>query len=294
MANIKASDINTIRQKITDVLGTGATTFGYGQTVYSSAITSGTIIQKSQWDAVRYDIVNAYIHQTGNIPSAITVSTADTVDDDASGAYQNYDYFADLLRNNRFDLATGQFSQTSIGTELTTATWSSTATCTITIDFASAEDGRYFFNSGGAIRVETSHVDGTTAQAGAWSSVLSSFAPQDFAGDLIAATGYYTLTNSYQTYFSKAASTPYSGNTYDLKAKCDVANNSAGTATQVVIQVNLTDTYVDPGAPAPGDLVDGKLTIDVNKIQAAGILAPSGTFAVNGPSSTTMSAISVA
>jgi len=106
MANILASDINTIRQKVTDVLGPGATTFGYGQTVYSSAITSGTIIQKSQWDAVRYDIVNSYIHQTGNIPSAIIVSTTDTVDDDASGAYQNYDYFGDLLRNNRFDVAT--------------------------------------------------------------------------------------------------------------------------------------------------------------------------------------------
>ena len=294
MANIKASDINTIRQKITDVLGTGATTFGYGHTVYSSAITAGTIIQKSQWDAVRFDIVNAYVHQTGNSPSAITVSTGDTINDDASGAYQNYDYFADVLRNNRFDVATGQFTQTSIGTNLTTATWNSTATCTITIDFASAEDGRHFFNSGGAIRIETSHVNGTSAQAGAWSTMLASIAPQDFAGDLIASTGYYTLTNSFQTYFSNAASTPYSGNTYNLKAKCDVANNSAGTATQVVIQVNLADTYVDPGSPPPGDLVDGKLTIDVNKIQAAGTLAPSGIFAVTGPSSTTVSAISVA
>ena len=100
--------------------------------------------------------------------------------------------------------------------------------------------------------------------------------------------------NLFQTYFSNAASTPYSGNTYNLKAKCNVANNSAGAATQVVIEVNLADTYVDPGSPPPGDLVDGKLTIDVNKIQAAGTLAPSGTFAVTGPSSTTVSAISVA
>ena len=59
MPNIKASDINTIRQKIADVLGAGSTSFGYGQTVYSSAITAGTIIQKSQWDAVRFDIVKA-------------------------------------------------------------------------------------------------------------------------------------------------------------------------------------------------------------------------------------------
>ena len=124
--------------------------------------------------------------------------------------------------------------------------------------------------------------------------MLSAIAPQDFAGDLVAATGYYTLTNSYQTYFSRAASTPYSANTYNLKARCNVADNSAGTATQVEIQVDLADNYVDPGAPPPGDLVDGTLTITADKIQAAGTMQPTGTFAVNGPSSVTMSAISLA
>jgi len=295
MSNIRASDLNTIRQKITDVLGTGSSSFGYGQTPYSSPVTAGTIIQKSQWDAVRFDIVNSYIHQTGNTPSAIIVSTQDTIDDDASGAYQNYDYFADLLRNNRFDVATGQFTLSSIDTKTTSATWSNSATCTITVNFASADDGRHFFNSGGKIRIETTHSGGTTAQAGAWTSLFATFAPQDFKGDLIASLGYYTLTNTYQTYFSKAASTPYSSNTYNLKARCNVADNSAGTATQVEIQVNLADTYVDLGAPPPGDLVDGTLTISADKIQATGTLQPTGDpFAVNGPSSITMSAISLA
>ena len=83
-------------------------------------------------------------------------------------------------------------------------------------------------------------------------------------------------------------------NTYNLKARCNVADNSAGTATQVEIQVDLADNYVDPGAPPPGDLVDGTLTITADKIQAAGTMQPTGTFAVNGPSSVTMSAISLA
>jgi len=294
MPNIKASDINTIRQKITDVLGTGSTSFGYGQTVFSSPVTAGTIIQKSQWDAVRFDIVNSYIHQTGNNPSAIIVSTQDTVNDDASGAFQNYDYFADLLRNNRFDVATGQFTLSSIDTKSTSATWSSSANCTITLDFATADDGRHFFNSGGKIRVEAIHSGGTTAQANAWTNILASIGEQDFKGDLVASLGYYTLTNTYQTYFSRAASTPYSANTYNLKARCNVADNSAGTATQVEIQVNLADSYVDPGAPPPGDLVDGTLTVNAFKIQATGTLQPTNDpFSVTGPSSITMSAINV-
>lgn len=294
MPNISASDINTIRQKVTDVLGPGATTFGYGQNVYSSPVTAGTIIQKIQWDAIRYDIVNSYIHQTGNIPSAITVSTADTITDDASGAYQNYDYFADVLRNNRFDVATGQFAISAIDTKTTSSTWNTNASSELTVNFADATQGRYFFNSGGAIRISSTLIGGTSSQANAWTNLLDSVGEQDFVGDLIVANGYYSLTNTYQTYFSRAASTPYSANLYELKAKCDVADNSAGTAQQITIKIELSDSYVDLGAPPPGDLVDGTLTIVAEELKATGTLQPTGDpFTVAGPNSYSMSAISL-
>lgn len=299
MADIFASDLNTIRTKIADVLGPGANTFGYGQTVYSSSVTKGKLIEKADWDAVRYDIVNAYIHQTGNIPSAITVSKADTITDDASGAYQNYDYFADVLRNNRFDIATGQFTLSAIDTKTTSSTWSTNASTELTITFNNPTEARYFFNSGGAIRIETTHSGGTTSQANAWTNLLSSVGEQDFVGDLIAANGFYTLTDSYQAYYSNAASTPYSANTYQLKAKCDVANNSAGTATVVYIKVELIDSYIDPdtltgNVEPPGDLVDGTLTISATELRASGQLSPTGDpFTVNPPLSYSMSAISL-
>lgn len=294
MADIKASDINTIRQKVVDVLGTGSTTFGYGQNVYSSAITAGTIIQKTQWDAVRFDIVNSYIHQTGNIPSAIIVTTSDTITDDASGAYQNYDYFGDVLRNNRFDVATGQYAISAIDTKTTSGTWNTNASAELTINFSNATEGRYFFNSGGAIRISSTLAGGTSQQANAWTNLLDAIGEQDFVGDLVASNGYYTLTNTYQTYFSRAASTPYSANLYQLKAKCDVANNSAGTAQQVTIKIELSDSYVDLGAPPPGDLVDGTLTIVAEELKATGTLQPTGDpFTVAGPNSYSMSAISL-
>ena len=293
MANIFASDLNTIRTKIADVLGPGANTFGYGQSIYSSSVTSGQIIRKTDWDAVRFDIVNAYIHQTGNIPSAITVSTADTIDDDASGAYQNYDYFADVLRNNRFDIATGQFTLSAIDSETTSSTWNTNASTELTVTFSSATEARYFFNSGGAIRIASSLTGGTSSQANAWTNLLTNVGEQDFVGDLVAATGFYTLTNSYQAYFARSSSTPYSANTYQLSAKCDVADNSAGTATIVYIKAELIDSYVDLGAPAPGDLVDGTLTITAQELKASGTLQPTGDpFTVNPPTYL-MSAISV-
>lgn len=305
MAKIFASDLNTIRTKVTDVLGSGSASFGYGQTVYSSAVTSGQVIREDQWDAVRFDILNTYVHQTGNIPSAIDVSIGDTIEDDAGGAYKNYEYFADLLRNNRFDIATGQFDIKQEGdvdaarlagtTKNTSSTWSNNASAELNVTFNSATEARHFFNAGGAIRIITTLTGGTTQQAGAWTTLLNNQNPVDFEGDIIAATGFYTLTNSYQTYFSRAASTPYSANLYQLKAKSDVANNSAGTATQVDIKIELIDNYVDLGPPNPPiDLVDGTLQIEVNEKLPVGILKPTNTaWAEYPPNSYTMSAITV-
>lgn len=302
MADILASDLNTIRTKIIDVLGTGSKTFGYGQTVYSSAVSSGQLIEKSNWDAVRYDIVNSYIHQTGNIPTAITVSTQDVINDDASGAYQNYDYFADVLRNNRFDIATGQYTISAIDSKSTSSTWNTNASAELTVTFNSADEARYFFNSGGAIRITSSLTGGSSSQANAWTNLLNSSGEQDFVGDLIAANGFYSLTDAYQTYYSVAASTPYSANTYRLRAKSDVADNSDGTAQIVYIKAELVDSYTDPDdlyPPSnpqnpPGDLVDGTLTITAQELRASGTLQPTGDpFTVNPPSSYSMSAITV-
>lgn len=295
MADILASDLNAIRQKIISVLGSGAASYGYGQTIYSSTVSAGQRIEKSQWDAVRYDIVNVFQHQQGTIPAITQVSLTDVITDDAGDALQNYNYHADIARNNRFDVATGEYGITAVDTKTTSSTWSNSASATLTLTFSSAEEARYFFNSGGKIRITSSFapVSSPTQQSNAWNTFLSNIGSQDFAGNLVAATGFYTLTDSYQEYYQTANSTPYSANYYQLAAKSNVADNSLGTATEVTIRITLNDAYVDPGAPAPGDLVDGTLTIVAEELKASGILQPTGTaFTVTAPSYV-MSAITV-
>jgi hypothetical protein len=64
---------------------------------------------------------------------------------------------------------------------------------------------------------------------------------------------------------------------------CNVANNSAGTANIITFRVSWLDGYFDPGpepSPAPGDLVDGTLTLSVDAVRASGNLIPSGSFTV--------------
>jgi hypothetical protein len=296
MADILASDINAIRTKISQVLGSGAASKGYGQTIYSTDVTAGQVILKSQWDALRYDIVNVFQHQQGTVPAITQVGLNNVITDDAGDALQNYNYYADVATDNRFDVATGEYGITAIDTKTTSSTWSTSASATLTCTFSTADEARYFFNSGGKIRITPSFVPAAspTQQSNAWNTFLTTtVGSQDFEGRLIAALGFYTLTDSYQEYYQSAISTPYSANYYQLAAKCDVANNSLGTAAEVTIRITLNDAYVDPGAPAPGDLVDGTLTLVAEEIKAVGVLQPTASaFSITSPSYV-MSAISV-
>ena len=82
--------------------------------------------------------------------------------------------------------------------------------------------------------------------------------------------------------------------THQLQAKCDVADNSLGTATVVTIRIYLNDSYVDPGAPAPGDLVSGTLTLTAEQLTAIGTLEPTAAaWVVPTPSSSVLSSLAV-
>ena len=123
-----------------------------------------------------------------------------------------------------------------------------------------------------------------------------------FKGSTGEENNYYTLTNAYQTIYEVSSSAAYADNTYKISAKCDVANNNTGTATEVDIKVELIDSYVDPdvvsGFPAsenlPIDQVDGTLTITLEEQKASGVLqpvdvaegGPTGAFAITSPSYT--------
>lgn len=261
MADVKASDLNAIRTKITKVLGTGVGSYGYGQTIYSSDVTAGEKILKSHWDAVRYDIFNALVHQTGTTGGSIaTITSGQIITDDAGDPYQNWNYWAGIAENNRFD-ANGLINAANI-TATTASSWSSSAEVTFTITFSSADNARYYFNGGGQIRITPTRENGTVSQQNnAWTELLSSVAGTSFGGNAFDPVNFYSMTNSYQEYFQKAYSTPYSANSIKMEAKTDVADNSLGTATVIDIRVTLLDGYVDLGAPPPGDLVDGDLDV---------------------------------
>jgi hypothetical protein len=282
--NIFSAQYVTIQDKAQSLMGSGSATRGYGQTVQSSDVFTGNTITKAQWDLLRYDIVNIRFHQDGVLPGIITVNVGDPIGFGASSPNSNYDTLLETAIANRFRIAGSQSVVNSAASQTYTTPWSTSLTATLTCTFSTADQARYFFNSGGKVRFTTSLSGGSsTAQINAWINFLASVGTQSFGADT-GSVNYYNLTNSFQIYYQSSLSSPYSANNYRLEARTNVSDNSTGTATQLFLRVTLSDSYVDPGAPAPGDLVNGTVTIAASELKASGILQPSGTFAITSPS----------
>jgi len=290
--SIFASQFVTIQDKAQSLLGTGSISRGYGQTVLSADVFSGNTITKAQWDALRYDIINIRLHQDGVLPNIVQVNVGDPVGYGPSSPNTNYDILLEQAIANRFNIAGSQSIVTAKASQTYSSNWSTQAQTTLTVTFANANEARYFFNSGGKIRFAPSISGGSsTSQVNAWKNFFNSIGSVPFGADTNPNVNFYTLTNAFALCYQNSLSTPYSANNVRLEAKCDVASNTGGTATQVILRFTLLDSYVDPdtanpGPPtfAPDDVVDGTLTIAVQELKAAGSLQPSGSFTITSPS----------
>jgi hypothetical protein len=307
---IEAVDYNSIRNKVIAVLGTGAGNTGYGQAdrLNSAAVATGASVTAAQWQALRWDIFNALTHQNGSAPTIVSVSTGDTIRFGAANPNNAYDTFANTITNNRFNIGSGRSNAPGLGSKSQTFTWTSQAYIDINFTFSNANAARFFFNSGGELRIASTFARGTdTQQNRAWASLLSNAGSQSFGGNApVAGLGainggnFYRLDSTFRTYYTRTDSFPYGSNNYQLQAKCNLAsgNNSTGTANIVTIRALYTDGYVDPGNspldnPNTIDQVNGTMTV------SASIRLPSGTmqtpptvsnFTIVGPTSNIASA----
>jgi len=283
-SQIQAADLNALGSEVTNVLGTGSGTFGYGQSVQTYTVTPGQTARKADFDAIRFDLFTIYNHQVGSTPSVVEAFTNIPIQAGAGDPINAYTSLNTTLKANRFDVGNFQ-GAVSVGTDSYTSSWTTSLSAEFTATFATAEQARIFFNTGSKIRILTSQVGGSgTPQVNAWRDILTNAGSQEFGAGTNPTINYYTLTNSYQQYYSLSTSTPYSANNYILEAKTDVADNSAGTARILTIRVRLDDSYVDPGPPSPGDLVDGTFSFSVEELVTAATLFPSSSsFSITSP-----------
>jgi hypothetical protein len=282
-----ASDVNTPYSTGVNVMGTGSASRGYGQTTFGSGVTTSTIINANDFNNIRYDLLNASAHQNGSAAalSIVASSGANIVTTDAT-AFNSYQATVDT---DRFNCHSSRKTTASAGSNSRTSSWASEVTATYTLNFASGDIARYFWNGGGRIRISSSRTGGAaSAQNTSWSSLLSSAGTQEFGGSAVYGWG----TGSTSLY-SASSSVPYASNTYSIAVSLNAA---IGTATAFNFVLRWVDPYVDPmpGAPPlPEDIVDGTLSYSVEIVYPTGghALTPSGSWTSYSYSSYTAGAI---
>jgi hypothetical protein len=288
---IRASDFNSIQATISNILGVGSGSVGYGQTVTSGQVSVGGKIVASDWVALRNDLLAARTHQTGaNEGGNLTpINTNTLVREYDRAAYYNY---AQLIAANvNAAPPSGQATLTTFSSSSRSTAWNGTITHTVTLQFPNYNAARYYFNAGGQVQFSASNGnfpnDGSYQKSNDWATLLQNMGTITMnlnstvcsgSGSAAGSIGFYQLNTGYQTIFTKSTSSPtYSPNQYDIYAKVD------GTGAIITFSIQFQDLSA-PGGFGIDESVEGTLTSTVQGYYATG-----GNVSVSGYLPTTTS-----
>lgn len=281
---IQNTDYNSIRSTVSSVLGTGAT--GYGQTLASSDVTTGSTITALQWFNLRTDIVNARQHQIGSAVGTSTATDGRNLVIPVSGASitetlrAQFASMATSISSNQrsvdSDSVGGQLADEDLITRTQSSAWNGTLTHTVTITGAAGGGGaannlRYFFNAGGTIRVSANITTGSSKN-NTWNTMFTqmgefrmNYTTTSYTGASASgsAIGFDDLTTSDQQIGTKAAPAgAYAENVYYLYARKSADN------TQIILTMQYRDN--DAGDPNDDENVQPTLNTLVKQFRPSG------------------------
>jgi len=159
--NIAAADYNalvggnpvTSNGALNTVWATGGTTAGYGQTALGN-VTVGTQVYAADWANLVNKTANSASHQGTSITTVTAPAAGNTIT-----------YLSAIPTNLTTIYAPRLNAATQGSTVANTATlgttWTAAATFTHTVTFANGNAARYFFNSGGQLKVTCAHANST-------------------------------------------------------------------------------------------------------------------------------------
>jgi len=260
---IQATDYNSIRSVVDGVMGKNAS--GYGQTLISSTVSTGSIITAIQWLNLRTDMLKARQHQIGSAVGSSTATDGRNLVVPASGAgitealRNQFAIFANTVSTNArsvdSDNVGGQLADEGLITGTRGSAWNSTLTHTVTITGSTSGDGaasnlKYFFNAGGSLRV-SANISTGTSKNNTWNTMFTqmgefrmNFTATTFTGSSAVGSniGFDDLTTSNQLIAEKAApSGSYAENRYYIYAR------KSADESQVILTIQFQDN--DAGDP---------------------------------------------
>jgi len=303
-----AVEYNNLYNAVNYVLGPSSGQYGYGQslTAITTSVAAGERITRAHWANLRVDLLRIATHQglsengswasgnTTSIPALPTVTSTTKISANLINSYVNAINVM-TLSSNVYKLAVGQYSDEALTSSTRTADWNGTIRHYFYVNFGSAENARYFFNSGGTIRITPTFSRSTNTSINYdWETLINGVGTISFgytnttvSGTEVSSLGFYDLNNSVaQQIYTRSGGSQnafYQVNDYTVRAYCNAANNSSGGATIVYFECEFKDDkgYRDPLWPQGDEPATGTV---VNTIR---MFRPSGTnVAVSAPGAT--------
>lgn len=282
-ASIDALDFNTLvggnptttANTLNAVWATGGSAAGYGQTAIAN-VTVGQIVAASAWASLVTTTSTAATHQSSSITAVSTPVTGGTIT------------FLSAIPTNLITIYTnrlnaGSQGSTSTNTITTGSSWSSIATWTHTATFANGDAARYFFNSGGQLKLTMSHpsgsginllfnnlasnvgtvvmsapTSGSITVTGTSYNGITRIGGGGNAPTISQNSGYYAMTTSNANVFTQVASTGPSGylSTFiRVVAKSNGTQGGNGDAGSVVTLYTIWDEIPNGLTVASGSSV---------------------------------------
>ena len=290
MADITAARINNLQSSISLILGSGSGQNGYGQSVTSVPVTNtGDIATAADMNAIYADILTARVHQVGagDIGIAEVVQNLNVVAEDTSfnvsdlgvttvdpnGFKKGIVDFETLMTQVQTDKAVMHPSQAALEPAISSArssNWNGLIAHEAAVTFSSAAEKRFFFNTGGEIRLSANNTSASTPKGLDWNQLCSQVGTIKFAAETTTSTlgggtsiGNYDLTSAFQNIYQKIGSGTYSaiyaGNIYTVKARSDID-------TRIIFRIEFNDVVFDNNID---NNVDGRLESTIQHYRAS-------------------------
>ena len=311
MAEITAARINNLQSSIALILGTGSGQNGYGQTVTSVPVNNtGDIVEAADINAIYADILKARVHQVGpgdigiaqviaGISLALIPQPADTranivaentsnyIDNrgitsiDPDGFKKGILDFEALMTQVQADKSKMAISQSALEPGISSArssTWNGLIYHEVNVTFSSPDVRRFFFNTGGEIRISANNTGAVTPKGLDWKELCEQVGTIKFGANTTTAdsggtsVGNYNITSAFQDIYRKDGSGTYSsiyaGNRYLVKVRSDIP-------TRIIFRIEFNDLVTDNNVD---NNVDGRLESVIQTYRANGevsVQAPS-------------------
>lgn len=263
--NLVGTNPNTTSGRLNTVWSTGGTTAGYGQTA-EATVAVGDTVTAAKWANLVTKTANSATHQGTSITAVTAPSTGGTVTY-LSAVPTNLT----TIYNSRLNAATQ--GATTANSVARATTWSALLTFTHTVTFANGDAARYFFNSGGQLKVTCSHANvtgagnqlfnglasnvGTVVMSAPTSGTIT-ISSTSYSGitkiggggsapTISTNSGYYAMTTSNANVFTQLAggATAYLNSFIRVIAKSNGTVGSNGDVGNVVTLFTLWDEVPD-------------------------------------------------